>query len=111
MESTSCIYSWLIAIAVSIVSGPICIILLVMALWCVGFTALGVAGGSIAAATQSGIGLVPAGSCFSLLQGIGAGGVAAFHPVIFVACSAFNLLMAVIILYYAGCWLSDCPCH
>ncbi|RAR08312.1 c6 finger domain-containing protein [Stemphylium lycopersici] len=43
----------------------------------VGFTATGVAAGSAAAAAQSGIGSVTAGSPFALLQSAGAGGAAA----------------------------------
>ncbi len=105
-----CVFSWLIAIAVAICSGPLCIFAGLMALWCVGFTALGVAGASMAATCQSEIGLVAAGSWFSVLQGIGAGGMAAINPMVFVACSCVNLVVAVVIVYYQGCHISECPC-
>lgn len=39
-----------------------------------GFTCWGIMAGSAAACCQSGIGNVPAGSCFSCLQSTGAGG-------------------------------------
>lgn len=106
-----CVYSWLIAVTVSLFSGPFFIILGLLALWCIGFTAIGVAGASIAATCQSGIGLVAAGSWFSALQAIGAGGVTAVQPCVYIGCSAINLVVAIVIMYYEGCHISECPCH
>jgi hypothetical protein len=106
-----CVLSWFLAILVAIVSGPIYVIVAIFGLGLAGFTALGVVGGSLAAATQSGIGLVAAGSWFACFTSIGALGVMGVHPAVFVLCSLINVVCVALIMNYKGCELSTCPCH
>ncbi|GIY25849.1 hypothetical protein CDAR_603981 [Caerostris darwini] len=55
-----------------------------LCLCCLGFTCMGVRGGSCAACCQSGIGEVEAGSCFACCQSAGAGGLACCcHVILF----------------------------
>mmetsp|Transcript_19342 Transcript_19342/g.28629 ORF Transcript_19342/g.28629 Transcript_19342/m.28629 type:complete len:110 (-) Transcript_19342:279-608(-) len=108
----NCLSSWFLTISAAIALGPVWILLIIFALWCAGFTVIGVAGGSFAAVTQSKVGLVPAGSCFACLQSLGAGGVYAFQPVMYVASSFVCLVLGVLIMHYWGCHLcSECVCH
>ena len=103
----NCIETWIVALLVGFASGPLYIIAL-----CAGFTVVGVVGGSFAAITQSGIGLVPAGSMFACLQGIGASGFFAFNPYVYLICSVVNMILTGLIMYYQGCNLTSvCPCY
>ena len=79
------------------VRGVIFLILAILILYfvllpCIGFTASGVAAGSLAAMWQSSIGNVAAGSTFALLQSIGTAGF-----------SAGGVLAILILLCFVGC--------
>ena len=106
-----CWHAWLSAFLGALLTGPFLILALVFALWCAGFTALGVAGGSLAAVTQSSFPLVPASSWFACLQSVGALGVYAFHPIVYAACSGVCIILAMYTMYFEGCHFSSCSCH
>lgn len=86
---------WLPTILFAAAVGPLLILLFLFALWCVGFTAAGVANCSFAALTQSRLRLVPARSLFAVLQSIGALGVRAFRPRVYACCSVVTMVIAV----------------
>ena len=106
-----CWHAWGSALLFALASGPLIILAFVFALWCAGFTALGVVGGSLAAVTQSRLPLVPAGSLFACLQSVGAQGVYAFPPAVYVACSGVCVVLAIYAMYQEGCHFSNCICH
>ncbi len=106
-----CLHAWAVALLAAAATGPFIIMALVLALWCAGFTALGVVGGSVAAVTQSGIGLVPAGSWFAFGQSVAAQGVHAFHPAVYLACSGVATALVVYTMFEEGCHFSACECH
>lgn len=106
-----CVEAWLIGMSLSLVLGPVWILLFFFALWLVGFTIVGVAGGSIAAVTQSGMGLVPAGSMFACLQSTAASGVFALHPLVYLFSSLQTTMIFILIMVYSGSHIaSDCSC-
>jgi hypothetical protein len=100
-----------VAITVSLAFGPVWVLLFFFALWLAGFTFLGIAGGSYAAITQSAMGLVPAASWFSTIQGIAMLGPLAVNPLVYLAFSLVSMVATILLFYYKGCALSSCPCH
>ena len=106
-----CLHAWAVALITATLTGPLIILAFVLALWCAGFTAAGVVGGSLAAVTQSGLPLVPAGSLFACLQSVGALGLHAFSPVVYAFCSTVCVALAMYAMWQEGCHISACPCH
>ena len=106
-----CWHAWVSALFLALSTGPLIISAIVLALWCAGFTTLGVTGLSLAAVTQSSYPLVPAGSWFACLQHVGALGFSAFHPAVYMACSGVATVLAIYTMYQEGCHFSTCRCH
>jgi hypothetical protein len=108
--NTNCVGSWAIAIVVSLAAGPLWIFLFFFGLWLAGFTAVGITAGSVAAVTQSGMPLVAAGSYFASLQSLVALGPLAVNPIGYIISSLISMTLTIVLFYYEGCHLSDCPC-
>lgn len=75
-------------------------IVVALAMCLIGFTCGGIAGGSAAAAWQSSIGNVMAGSCFSILQSCGAGFCNTFGLSIIVVLTIITSLLSIYVMCF-----------
>ena len=108
-----CGVRWFLSILAGALLGLLLIPAFFLVLALLGFTAGGVAAGSLAACCQAQLGVVAAGSCFSVAQSIGALGMtAACTPPVLMTTSLTGAAVATYLVYLLHCpWFSAVCCH